>query len=79
MKGLHLLFLLLCMLYVQKLAAQNAPLFPTDVTCAPDGSLVMTEKGTRRLAVYSPDGKELKAAYKLDAAPTGVAVEGDCI
>ena len=79
MKGLHLLFLLLCMLYVQKLAAQNAPLFPTDVTCAPDGSLVMTEKGARRLAVYSPDGKELKAAYKLDASPTGVAVEGDCI
>lgn len=61
------------------LSAQKSPLFPTDIACAPDGSLVMTEKGVCRVAVYSTDGKELKASYDLDAVPTGVAVTADHI
>ena len=76
--GLRLL-LLICLLSAQKLTAQNAPLFPTGIACTPDGSVVMSEKGSSSVAVYSPDGKELKASYSLDASPTGVAVSGNQI
>ena len=79
MTGIRFLLVLLSIFAVEKLAAQNAPLFPTDVTCTSDGSLVMTEKGSSRVAVYSSDGKELKLAYQLDAVPTGVATDGDCL
>ena len=79
MTGLRLLLMLICTLSVHKLAAQNAPLFPTAVVCAPDGSVVMSEKGSCSVTVYSPDGKELKASYSLEASPTGLALSGNQI
>lgn len=52
----------------------QAPLYPTDVTTDQKGNLLMTEKGKRRLAIYSPDGKTLLKSYPTEAIPTGVAV-----
>lgn len=59
--------------------AENYPHFPTGISITDEGSLVMSEKGHDRIAVYSPDGRKLKAEYKLSSVPTGVAVSGNRI
>lgn len=59
--------------------AQNSPHFPTGISITDGGDLVMSEKGHDRIAVYSKDGKKLKASYRLGVAPTGIAVSGNRI
>lgn len=56
--------------------ADNTPLFPTDIAVGANGELVMTEKGRKRLAVYSADGQKRLRTFALDGTPTGVAVVG---
>lgn len=73
-------YLLACWLGCQtlvSLATGDEPFFPTDVVQTERGELLMTEKGTRRLAVYAPDGSRLLRTYALDDIPTGITVQGD--
>ena len=55
----------------------QAPLYPTDLAIDKDANILMTEKGTKRVAIYSADGKSLLKSYVTDAVPTGLAVDGD--
>lgn len=59
--------------------ADNGPHFPTGISVTKDGNLVMSEKGHDRIAIYSPDGKEMKTAYQLTSSPTGVTLSGDML
>lgn len=72
------LFLFLTLVFCSA-NAENNPHFPTGISITDDGDLVMSEKGHDRIAIYSPDGRELKAEYKLAYAPTGVTVSGNQI
>lgn len=63
--------------FVLPVAAQNAPLFPTDVKMSAVNELLMTEKGLNRLGIYSSDGKTLLRAIAFDDAPTGVVTCGE--
>ena len=54
----------------------QAPLYPTDLAIDKDANILMTEKGTKRVAIYSADGKSLLKSYVTDAVPTGLAVDG---
>lgn len=56
--------------------ADNTPLFPTDIAVGANGELVMTEKGRKRLSVYSADGQKRLRTFALDDTPTGVTVVG---
>lgn len=40
--------------------ADQTPLFPTGLALDAQGKLVMSEKGQKRVAVYSPDGQKLE-------------------
>lgn len=55
----------------------QAPLYPTDLAIDKNANILMTEKGTKRVAIYSADGKSLLKSYVTDAVPTGLAVDGD--
>lgn len=58
-------------------SAGNPPFFPTDIKLSEKGELVMTEKGMKRLDVFSSDGKTLLRSYPLEDTPTGVLVDGN--
>lgn len=53
-------------------SAGTPPLFTTDIAKSKTGELILTQKGTRKVDIYSPDGKTCVKSYSLDAFPTGV-------
>lgn len=57
----------------------QVPLYPTAIASDTEGRLLMTEKGTKRLAIYSPDGKSLVNSIGMPEIPTGVAVDSENI
>lgn len=73
----HLLAGIAVFLLPASAAADNPPLFPTDIAATRQGDLVMTESGRNRLAVYAADGNKLLKAIALPEPPTGICVEGD--
>ncbi len=55
-------------------AAENAPLFTTDITVLSDGRIVTSNKGNKSVRIYAPDN--LAAPVKewiFEQSPTGVA------
>ena len=44
-------------------SAGNPPFFPTDVVANAKGELLMTDKGVKRVDVFSPDGKTLLRSF----------------
>lgn len=63
----------------QIVRAENGPLFPTGISLDQDGHMVISEKGRRRVAVYSNDGKSVLKSYEMADVPTGVLCAGDKI
>jgi DNA-binding beta-propeller fold protein YncE len=60
-----------------RVSAQESPLFTTDLKLLPDGKMVMTQKGKKRVDIFSADGKTLLNSYPMDEVPTGVVLDGD--
>ncbi len=72
-----LIFVSLMLMAFQIVRAENGPLFPTGISFDQDGRMVISEKGRRRVAVYSNDGKSLLKSYEMADVPTGVLCAGD--
>lgn len=53
------------------------PFFPTDITLDSKGNIVMTEKGTSRINIVSPDGKTQLRSIHVDESPTGILLDGE--
>lgn len=56
-------------------AADNQPFFTTDIKLNDKGEMYLTEKGVKRVDVFSPEGKLLRS-YPMDEIPTGILVDG---
>lgn len=54
--------------------AEQTPLYPTGLVLDNQGKLIMSEKGRKRVAVYSSDGRRMEKTYAMPEIPTGVAV-----
>lgn len=54
--------------------AEQPPLYPTGLVLDNQGNLIMSEKGQKRIAVYSSDGRRMEKTYAMPEIPTGVAV-----
>lgn len=81
MKSLFMLFassILLGFTFHQPVQSEGEPLFITGLAPYKAG-VIASQKGTRQLVLYSPDGKEGLQKWELDAVPSGVAVVGDKI
>lgn len=72
-----LVFMFLSLLVSWNAAADGSPLFPTDIVRTAEGNIVMTEKGRKRVAVYSSDGIDLEKSFSFRDVPTGLAVRDD--
>ena len=53
------------------------PFFPVGIAQGAGGELIMAQKGTRRVDVFSPDGRSLLRSFPLEETPTGLLVRGD--
>lgn len=67
----------LMMCSIPSVLAGNPPFFTTGIAISPKGELLMTQKGTKRLDVYSADGKTLVRSYPFGTTPTGILSDGD--
>ena len=50
----------------------QTPFYPTDICTDPQGNLLVAEKGTKKVVVYTPDGKRTGCEYHFNAPPTGL-------
>ncbi len=57
-------------------SADNPPFFTTDIKLNNKGEMFLTEKGVKRVDIFSPDGKLLHS-YPMDEIPTGILIDGD--
>lgn len=57
--------------------AGTPPFFPTDMALDAKGEVVFTQKGAKRVDVFSPDGTALLRSFPLDEIPTGILPDGD--
>lgn len=57
--------------------AGTPPFFPTDLALDANGEMIFTQKGMKRVDVFSPDGARLLRSFPLDEIPTGILAAGD--
>lgn len=57
-------------------SADNPPFFTTDIKLNDKGEMLLTEKGVKRVDIFSADGKLLRS-FPMDETPTGILVDGD--
>lgn len=58
-------------------SAGTPPFFTTDIVLNAKGEMVLTQKGTKRIDIFSNDGKSLLRSFPVDAVPTGICLDGD--
>lgn len=61
--------------FVTLASADNLPFFTTDIKMNDKGEMLLTEKGVKRVDLFSLDGKLLRS-YPMEAVPTGILVDG---
>lgn len=57
-------------------SAGHPPFFPTAITLDAKGELLMTEKGAKRVGVFSPNGRTRLRSIPLNETPTGIQADG---
>lgn len=57
--------------------ADNVPFFTTDITITGRNELLLTQKGLKRVDLYSADGTELIRSYPFEEIPTGIIADGE--
>lgn len=67
----------ICLLWLFLQVNANAPFFPTDIKLNAKGEIFFTQKGTKSIEVYSPDGSQHLRSVALGETPTGFWIEGD--
>ena len=72
---------LICLIFsnIAFLSAGTSPLFPTSIAVNEKGELLIAEKGTKKVDIFSPDGKTLIHSFQLDDTPTGILSDGNKI
>ena len=63
----------------QYIYSEKSPLYPTAIATTNEGSVIIAEKGTKSINMYSPDGSNVLKTIRLDIAPTGLAIYNDSL
>lgn len=56
--------------------AGNKPFYTTGIAVTDAGKIVLTQKGVKRVDIFSPDGKQLLRSIPFDETPTGIVTDG---
>lgn len=57
--------------------AGNKPFFTTDIVLTGKGEILLSQKGVKRVDLFSADGKALIRSFPFDETPTGIAIDGN--
>jgi DNA-binding beta-propeller fold protein YncE len=55
----------------------NEPFFTTGIALSERGEIVLTQRGTNRIDVFSADGNRLLRSFDILETPTGICVDGN--
>ena len=58
-------------------SAGTPPFFTTGIVLTEKGEMVLTQKGTKRVDIFSSDGKTLQRSFPLEDVPTGILLDKD--
>ena len=54
----------------------SQPFFTTGIALTEKGEILLTQKGTRRVDLFSEDGKKLQRSFTVAEIPTGICADG---
>lgn len=72
----RMLLLLVFVLGVVFVSADNPPFFTTGMAINENGEWLFAEKGLKRVDLFSADGAKRIRSFPLDEAPTGLIIDG---
>ena len=55
----------------------NQPSFTTGIALTQKGEIILAQKGTKQIDIFSSDGSRLLRSYPVSEAPTGICTDGD--
>ena len=55
----------------------NQPFFTSGIALTEKNEILFTQKGTKKVDLYSPDGKNLLRSFTVNETPTGICTEGN--
>jgi YVTN family beta-propeller protein len=55
----------------------NEPFFTTGIVLSERGEIILTQKGTNRIDVFSADGNRLLRSFSVPETPTGISIDGN--
>ena len=55
----------------------SQPFFTTDIAITDDNEILLTQRGTRQVDLFSGDGKNLLRSFAMSEVPTGIVVDGN--
>lgn len=58
-------------------AGGNRPFYTTDIAVTGEGKILLSEKGVKRVDLFSADGRQLLQSFPFKEIPTGVLVDGN--
>ncbi len=76
MRFIRLVSGLLLLWIAWPLLASN-PFFTVEIALTGKGDVLLAQKGTKQIDLFSGDGKQLIRSFALDETPTGIIAEGD--
>jgi DNA-binding beta-propeller fold protein YncE len=62
---------------ISQISLANQPLFTTGIAITEKGEIVLAQKGTKRIDIFSADGNRLLRSFTVQETPTGICVDGD--
>ena len=77
MRMITLVFGIIWLLSAEFNVYANQPFFTTDIALTENGEILLTQKGTKKVDLLSPDGKKLLRSFAFDEAPTGICTDGN--
>ena len=66
-----------CLLFILSMSLQAGnPFYSTGIAVASNGEIILSQKGSRKIDVFSPDGKKLLKSLPMPEIPTGIIASG---
>ena len=62
---------------ISPLLLANQPFFTSGIALTDHSEILLTQKGTKQVDLFSPDGKTLLRSFTFNETPTGICTDGD--
>ena len=79
MRTIGLIFLIILFFNVKLGLFASQPFFTTGISLTEKGEILLTQKGTKQIDIFSGDGKILLRSFTLNETPTGICTDGSKI